>query len=219
MVLDSYLTQNSKDEYFRLYQWSQPTLSLGITNKISELNLDSIRKKNISVIYRETGGGVVFHDGDLCFSFINNMHVKPKENYNFIKKTLEKILFELGNNITKTYDINIKSSVCFHGSNTHEISIDNQKRVGIAQKVIKKRYLIQGSIQLKTCSLEDILSNNKKIVQYGLNDIKFESLKEKIYNTFAILHNLVDIIDSDILRKQDYIEFKQKNKHRFYKED
>ena len=203
MVLDSYLIQKDTEEYFRLYRWINPTLSLGLTNNKSELNLKYIKEHNIDKIHRETGGGIVFHNEDLCFSFINNIILKPKENYLFIKNILEKSLLELGENITYTHNINMKSSICFNGSNSHEISIDNKKKIGIAQKVLKKRYLIQGSIQIKTTSLRYLLNDNgRAVVQYGLNNIDIDTVKEKIYSNFAKIHQLRDIEDENIIREQ-----------------
>lgn len=219
MLVDSYLTTRCTDEYFRLYKWAKPTLSLGAANKMNEINLKYIRKNNIDVVYRETGGGIVFHNDDLCFSFITNAKIsvlKPKENYYIVKEIIEKILQNLGQLITKTNDINIKSPICFNGSNNHEISIDNKKVVGIAQKFVKNRYLIQGSIQLKTMTIEHLISDNhKKIVQYGLNNIEFNTLKDKIYRSFNKKFNLVEIEDNDILNQKECLEFKKENKGKF----
>ena len=79
MLLDSYLTQKCTDEYFRIYQWIKPTLSLGATNNINEINLKYLQENNINVVYRETGGGIVFHNKDLCFSFITNAKLNQKK--------------------------------------------------------------------------------------------------------------------------------------------
>lgn len=220
MILDSYLTQQCKDEYFRIYQWVNPTLSLGVTNNINEINSDYIHDNNIDIVRRETGGGIVFHNEDLCFSLITNAHLRPKENYYLVKNIIEKTLCELGKVITITNNINTKSSICFNGSNNHEISIDNKKVIGIAQKLVKNRYLIQGSIQLKSITIEHLIcdsdsDSDRKVVQHGLNDIEFNIIKEKIYENYAKIFTLVEIQDNDILSRREYIEFKQKNKHRF----
>ena len=196
MLLDSYLTQKCTDEYFRIYQWVKPTLSLGATNNINEINLKYIQENNIDLVRRETGGGIVFHNEDLCFSFITNAKLKPKENYYVVKDILEEVLNDLDLIVTKTHNINTKSQICFHGSNNHEISIDNQKVIGIAQKLVKNRYLIQGSIQLKSTHINCILNDNhKKIVQYGLNNIKLHIIKNKLYDHFNKKFKLVEMKD------------------------
>jgi lipoate-protein ligase A len=219
MLLDSYLTQQCTDEYFRMYQWLNPTISLGTTNNINEINLNYINEHNINIVRRETGGGIVFHNEDLCFSFITNYKLKPKENYYLIKTTIEKILLELGQTITTTHDTNIKSSICFNGSNNHEISIDNKKVIGIAQKLVNNRYLIQGSIQLKTITIQHLISDSdsdRKVMQYGINNIKLSTIQDKIYQNFAKMFSLVEVQETNILNKKEYIKFKQENKDRFY---
>lgn len=215
-MLDSYLTQQCTDEYFRMYQWLNPTLSLGVTSNINEINLNYVTDNNINIVRRETGGGIVFHNEDLCFSFITSLNLKPKENYYLVKNIIEETLHELGKVVTATNNINTKSSICFCGSNNHEISIDSKKVIGIAQKVVKHRYLIQGSIQLKSVVINHLISDsNKKVVQYGLNGIAFNIIKDKMYDNFAKIFNLVKVRDNVILNSQEYLEFKQKNKHKF----
>lgn len=216
MILDSYLTQKSSDEYIRLYKWTNPTISLGITNNKSELNLDYIKAQQINIVYRETGGGIVFHNSDLCFSVIMDKYLRPKENYSLVKNIIEKLLVESGEVVTKTYNMNIKSSICFDGSNQHEISVDNKKIIGIAQKIIKNRYLIQGSVQIKTTSLKQLLNNNNKtIMQYGLNNIDFDTIKDKMYDNFAKIYKLNNILDVDIIKTEGYLMFKKENYYKF----
>jgi len=217
MILDSYLAQQCTDEYFRMYQWINPTVSLGATNNSNEINLSYTNKHNIDIIRRETGGGIVFHNDDLCFSFITNYKLKPKENYYLVKATIEKTLIELGQVITTTNDINTKSAVCFNGSNKHEISINDNKVVGMAQKLVKNRYLIQGSIQLKTITIEHLVyDSDKKVVQHGLDNIELSVIKDNMYDNFAKMCQLKKLEDNDILNTEEYINFKRENENRFH---
>ena len=217
MLFDSYLVQQCKDEYLRIYQWSNPAVSLGITNKINEINLSYTNKHNIDIVRRETGGGIVYHNQDLCFSFITNANLKPKENYHLIKDAIEKILHKLGEFITKTNNINTKSLLCFNGSSNHEISIDNKKVIGIAQKLVKNRYLMQGSIQLKSIKVEHLIcDSDQEVIQYGLDNIKLSTIKDSLYNDFAKMYDLIKMEDNDILNTKEYINFKRENENRFY---
>ena len=219
MLLDSYLVQKSNENYLRIYRWKNPTLSLGLTNNVSELNLEYIRNSNIDIVRRETGGGVVFHNQDLCFSLITNSSLKPKENYLAIKNIIEKIFFDLGKIVTETKDKNIKSTVCFEGSNSHEISIEGNKIVGMAQKKIDKRYLLQGSIQLKSVQLSELLIDNREIVQYGLDsNLNFNEIKEIIYNNFATIRELRDVSVDKIINSAEYLAFRKENINKFYEE-
>jgi len=214
MMLDSYLFHKTTDDYLRVYKWKKPTISLGVKNDLSLLNLEYIKKRNIDLVYRETGGGVIFHNEDLCFTIIASKNIAPKENYNFVKKIFEQILFELNLNVTTTNSTNINSDICFLGSNQHEISVDNKKVIGIAQKIKNKRFLVQGSIQLKTISIKKLFNTKQDIVQFGLTNINFNLLKTKIYNLFDTIFQLEIIAVENILKSNIFNEFKEKECNR-----
>ena len=206
MILDSYLFHKTYDNYLRIYQWINPTISLGVKNKLSILNLEYLKKHNIEVVYRETGGGAIFHQDDLCFSVIISNDFTPKENYAFIKNIFQKVLTDLNLNITKTKKNNSDANICFLGSNQHELSIDGKKIIAIAQKMKNRRFLVQGSIQLKTNLIKNIFAQD--IVQHGLDGIDINLLIAKIYNNFDIILKLKDINIKSVISSKDYISFR-----------
>lgn len=82
------LVNNNKEDEICLYLWqNHNTVVIGANqNPYLELNLDNIKKDNVNIARRRTGGGCVFHDsGNLNFSFIMD-----KKHYN-IKKQLSVI--------------------------------------------------------------------------------------------------------------------------------
>ena len=217
MVVDSYLAQNFKEEFIRIYRWKRATVSLGVTNRVSDLNREFITRNNIDIVRRETGGGIVYHDGDLSFCMVLNRSKGPKENYNTVRKIFENILKEINFNVTLSKEINNKrSKICFDGISKHEISVDNKKVIGIAQKIFKDRYLIQGTIQLKNLFLDNIVVSKDSIVQYGLKGITFDMLKSYIYNYINKLFFIEELsIDRFILDK-NYQKFKTIYKEKFW---
>ena len=218
MILDSYLTYKFDINFIRIYKWRKPTISLGIKNKVTDLNIEYIRSKKIDVVRRPTGGGIIYHCDDCCFSIITNTNYSPRENYFYIKKMIEKIFLNLGLKVTKTEDKNIKSPICFDSTNSHEISINNRKVVGIAQRKIFGRYLVQGSIQLRTVKLKFILNSHDDIIQYGLDTITFNEIRDCLYNMFA-QNALIQKYDvDDIIGHQDFQRYKQKHLKNFYEE-
>ena len=217
MLLDSFLTLCTNDSYFRLYRWEKATLSLGVKNSLDELNLDSVKKYGIDVVYRESGGGIIYHNSDVCFSFIGNLDLKPKENYNYVKRIIETILKKLGANITITNEKNLSSFICFNGSSKYEISVDNKKVVGIAQKIIKSRYLIQGSIQLKESNLSSFVQED--ITQFGLESFEYKKIEEMFLKYLNNLVFMEEIKEDEIIKNSSYKEFKKKNLNRFYVKD
>jgi lipoyl(octanoyl) transferase len=55
----------------RLYQWSQPTLSLGAGQKLPEpLTPERLRSLGLAVVRRPTGGRAVLHAADLTYSVV-----------------------------------------------------------------------------------------------------------------------------------------------------
>lgn len=53
----------------RLYQWAEPTLSLGYFQKIEERELHE-PSRSIAMVRRATGGGAIVHDHDLTYSLV-----------------------------------------------------------------------------------------------------------------------------------------------------
>jgi len=208
MLLDSYLTREFSEDFFRLYFWRNPTISLGFTNNLEDLDEIQFDKSNCDIVMRETGGGIVYHDGDLCFSFIQNSILSPIENYNFLKNHLESFLSNLGFNITSTLNENYNANICFEGKNKHEISIDGKKVIGMSQRKINNRYLIQGSIQLKTTLFG-------RIKQEGLNCN--QSVLDSLYNHLDTIFSFRDLDVTGVLDKK-YLKYKQRNVDRFYVE-
>lgn len=55
----------------RLYSWSPPAVSIGYFQSLQEeIDLDACKKHSVEVVRRLTGGGAVFHDSELTYSFI-----------------------------------------------------------------------------------------------------------------------------------------------------
>ncbi len=55
----------------RFYTWKPKAVTIGYFQSIKqEVNLDFAKKKRIDVVRRYTGGGAVFHDMELTYSFI-----------------------------------------------------------------------------------------------------------------------------------------------------
>jgi lipoate-protein ligase A len=67
----------------RLYAWRPASVSVGYFQKVEEeINLESTKKMGVDVVRRITGGGAVFHDDELTYSFI-----LPIES-DFVRKTI-----------------------------------------------------------------------------------------------------------------------------------
>ena len=213
MMIDSYLLHHSTLDFFRIYRWKRPTVSLGAGNDLSLLNFHYLKENNIDIVRRETGGGMIFHKDDLCFSMIGKNRGIPWENYKFVKDIIEGVFKDLGFQVTAGSAQNKRSPLCFLSRNRHEITVNDKKVVGIAQKISSGRSLIQGSIQLITLSVKDMLKNGIELVQYGLDSIDFNSLRQDILDFLNRIVSLELINVEMILGQDNYNDFKKLNKY------
>ena len=157
MALDQLLLDGS-DFVLRFYGWSQPTLSLGKSQKvIDDLDLDFAQKKGLAIVRRATGGQTVLHDQELTYSVVGSTPPFPRgviESYKMIAIPLRTALISLGakvelagiNSSEKPKKFKPTSSHCFLEPSAHEIMVEGKKLIGSAQKRSRGRLLQHGSI-------------------------------------------------------------------------
>ena len=70
----------------RLYGWKPPAVSIGYFQSMrDEVDVDACRASGVDIVRRVTGGGAVFHDAELTYSFITREHPQNvKESYELI---------------------------------------------------------------------------------------------------------------------------------------
>lgn len=139
----------------RLYGWKRPSVSLGSFQKIESIDLAYCANNEIPVVRRPTGGRGILHGDELTYSF------SSKNNGDFSGSLLEtyrklgvafsaalnsiglqttmKMARESGRNLTR-------NPLCFKSISYGEISLDNKKLIGSAQKRWSDGFLQQGSI-------------------------------------------------------------------------
>ncbi|MBS3176579.1 lipoate--protein ligase family protein [Candidatus Woesearchaeota archaeon] len=89
MALDEALTESIGSGVapatLRFYTWSPPAISIGYFQSLTEeVDSEECKKNKIDLVRRMTGGGAVFHDKEITYSFI------VKENNPLIHKDLLK---------------------------------------------------------------------------------------------------------------------------------
>jgi len=70
MAVDEFLLGKSNDPVLRIYGWSRPCVSIGYFQSIDEVDYEKCKKQGVDVVRRMTGGGAVFHDKELTYSFV-----------------------------------------------------------------------------------------------------------------------------------------------------
>ncbi len=152
MALDRLLLQGT-ESVFRLYGWSQPTLSLGRNQKdFHDLNQEAL--KACALVRRDTGGQAVLHQHELTYSFVGSIPPLPQgvlESYRFLSRPLSKALTSLGVAVTSGEYKKFKprGSHCFLEPSAYELLLEGKKLIGSAQRRQGKRLLQHGAILLK----------------------------------------------------------------------
>ncbi len=86
LALEEYILKNgsSKETYLLLWQ-NEPSIIVGrFQNTLAEVNLDFVKKHQIHVLRRITGGGAVYHDlGNLNFTIIEKKADKKLDFWKF----------------------------------------------------------------------------------------------------------------------------------------
>lgn len=133
LALEEYFLKEFGKDYFILWQ-NEPCVVIGKNqNALAEINEDFVRKNNIKIARRISGGGAVYHDlGNLNFTFVINDIGNNLRNY---KKFLTPVIDALAT-------LGIKSEM----SERNDLTINGLKFSGNAQYKYKNRLLHHGTI-------------------------------------------------------------------------
>lgn len=162
MAIDEALL-SSKLPVIRFYSWKPAGFSIGYFQSVDKFNFDNLKKNNVELIRRLTGGNAVLHDKELTYSFIVDEDKMPKpivESYKEISKGLLSGLRKLGLKAVMNEEVSTgeKSAVCFNDPSWYEIIVNGKKIVGSAQKRVDGKLLQHGAVLIdvdveKYCSL------------------------------------------------------------------
>ncbi len=150
----------------RLYEWSEPTLSLGYFQRIEEREQHEA-SRSIALVRRATGGGAIVHHHDLTYAL-----AVPQANasvgaapavYAAVHAAMVTWLNELGAEARQwqeTYNLPTPDApqaasskaefLCFHRRSLGDVVVGQHKILGSAQRRGKAALLQHGSLLLAT---------------------------------------------------------------------
>lgn len=182
LALEQYVF-DSLDQFDQIFLlWiNEPSIIVGKhQNTIQEINLDYIKKNNINVVRRLSGGGAVYHDyGNLNYTIISKSRDTSSFNFEAFSQPVIEVLAKLG----------VRAE--FTGRN--DITIDGKKFCGNAQYMKKGKVLHHGAILFDTdlSVLEQALRVSKdKIVSKGI-----KSVRSRVTNIKDHLTDDIDVED------------------------
>ncbi|OGR82283.1 MAG: hypothetical protein A2901_04860 [Elusimicrobia bacterium RIFCSPLOWO2_01_FULL_54_10] len=173
MERDKKIFQVFSAPILRFYRWSRPAVSFGRTRGIDSKIERAALEKGWMVVGRPTGGGIVEHSGDLCFSIFwskgdKALPWKVSNSYAAIHAWIAKGLQELGIQ-TETVDRKKEETGwCFQTPVCHDLALNGKKIVGGAQWRQKNKALHQGSIQLTLPDSAVAIFESEFMVRFGV---------------------------------------------------
>lgn len=152
-LLEEAIKNKLTEPVFRLYGWKPACVSLGRNQKEDFINFDLLKKLNIDIVRRLTGGRALLHDNEITYSFVcpttylkNGEHVVSsyKEISQILIDKFKKLGIELNFGTSKA--IRTKFDYCMLLSTGADLCHNNKKLIGSAQ-CRKHGYILQhGSI-------------------------------------------------------------------------
>ena len=201
MAIDEVLFQKVNEiniPILRIYEWSNKAISLGYTQKYEPF--EKYLEQGYSLVRRITGGGAVFHNiyktFTLIFPFSHPFYEKIKrdESYFFLNKILIEV-FKRYNNTIQTHKhyidkkVDLRSMDCFKTPTKYDITLENKKISGSAQRRSKLGLLHQAAIYLDN-NMNDFwqLLQNQLSIFFEIS-FKTFNLEEKILKEAYILNS------------------------------
>lgn len=162
LAMEEYLMKNVNQEVFYIYQ-NSPSVIIGKNqNPYTEVGIEYIKKNDIKLVRRLSGGGAVYHDlGNINYAFILPNHAKNL--YQFKEYSMPIV-----NSLNNAYKLNIG----FSGRN--DLVIDEKKVSGAAQYVVDHKLLHHGTLLFNvdfTNVSKILLPNNDKLKTKGVKSI------------------------------------------------
>ncbi|MDN3507976.1 MAG: lipoate--protein ligase family protein [Simkaniaceae bacterium] len=152
--------QVGDDPILHFYEWDGPCLTYGYFLKPSDfLNLEKCRELGVSMARRPTGGGIIFHIGDLAFAAVvpagdKGYFEKTLDNYTYINEKVKRAIEKVAGGVAELLPVDPVArtescgNFCMAKPTIYDVMIGERKVAGAAQRKRKNGYLHQGSISI-----------------------------------------------------------------------
>ena len=179
MAADEALCETMPAPYLlRFYNWKEPGITFGYSQRrkaVAEA-IAAADCRITAVTRRPTGGGIVFHETDLTFSFIfpsPGAYFEPGKTYDRLHRAITAeysrlgVSFDLLNEKTKDYAVNDPAMNCFAKPVNMDILYNGKKVLGGALRKFGGYMLYQASFQAPDARSNSALHRNAVIKALG----------------------------------------------------
>ena len=178
LAIEEYLFTHEQDDVFMLWQ-NEPTVVIGKNqNTFTEINMPLLRKKNVHIARRITGGGAVYHDdGNLNYTFISSEQGQQGLDFKSFTAPMIDALATMGIHATL--------------SGRNDLLVDGKKFSGNAQCCSNGRVLHHGTLLFDSdlSMLSEILSvDASKLRSKGIPSVRSRviNLKELLPKEYTV---------------------------------
>jgi lipoate-protein ligase A len=196
LAAEEYFLKNFQEDFFMLWR-SRPSVVVGKhQNALAEINHEFVRKNQIPVARRLSGGGTVFHDpGNVNFTFIRNVSNISEVNFKVFTVPVIEALKKLG--------------VEAYTTGRNDLLIEGKKISGNAEHVHRNRVLHHGTLLFD--SHLEALKGALKVDLSKYEDKSVQSNRSEVTNISNYLPNPISVekftsfLFSEV--SQNYMEF------------
>jgi lipoate-protein ligase A len=179
MAADEALCEAMPAPYvLRFYNWKEPGITFGYSQRRRQVQqaLDAAACPITAVTRRPTGGGIVFHETDMTFSFIfpsPGVLFEPGKTYDRLHRAINAeyarlgVSFDLLNEKTKDYAVNDPVMNCFSKPVDKDILYNGKKVLGGALRKFGEHMLYQASFQAPDARPNAAMHRNAVIKALG----------------------------------------------------
>ncbi|MEI7529383.1 MAG: hypothetical protein WCK76_10610 [Elusimicrobiota bacterium] len=179
MATDEALCENLPAPHvLRFYNWASPGVTFGYSQRRKAvLEAVAAAKTPITdIVRRPTGGGIVFHETDITFSFIFHspgVYFEPGKTYDRLHQAItaeyarQGVSFDLLKEKTRDYAVNDPVMSCFEKPVNMDILYNGKKVLGGALRKFGDHMLYQASFQAPDARQNSALHRNVVIKALG----------------------------------------------------
>lgn len=197
IAAEEYLLKHFDKEVIMLWR-SNPSIIVGKhQNTLAEINLEYVRKNEIPVVRRLSGGGTVFHDpGNINFTFIKKADKENLVNFRLHTQPVIDFLQNLG------------VDARFEGKN--DLRVNGLKISGNAEHIHKEKVLHHGTL-LFDSDLEN-LNEAIKTKEKNFESKAVKSVRSTVANISSFLHtpmsrdDFMEKLEGYFLKQNPFLE-------------